>query len=66
MSYSIRITDDGDEVVIVAVHSGDKQVFSANVDHETFGWHGMFEVIKILTDIAEILKVPVVDTQVIV
>ena len=59
MSKQLHITDDGDEVVFFKI--GDELIGS--VDHGLYGWAGMEEAIKLVTHMAEVFGVEVVNTQ---
>lgn len=55
----IVIDDDGDEVVHIRV---DGEII-ASVDHETYGWSGMSEVIQTIETIADRFNIPVNNKQ---
>lgn len=59
MSTRLYITDDGDEVVIFSVN--EEQI--GFVDHGTYGWEGMTEVIRLVENICETFNIPVTNTQ---
>ena len=56
---TVTLTDDGDEVVMVEVEGA----LIGGIDHETFGWYGMEQVINLIQSLGEALEFGVDNEQ---
>lgn len=56
---TVTLTDDGDEVVMVEVEG----TLIGGIDHATFGWYGMEQVINLIQSLGEALEFGVDNEQ---